>query len=61
MAMNRFLLFVFLWSVAGTVYAQKADFRQAEKFRKAGSEVGSLNVTPHFLEGSDKFWFSYKT
>ena len=59
--MNRFLLFVFLWSVAGTVYAQKANFRQAEKFRKAGSEVGSLNVTPHFLEGSDKFWFSYKT
>lgn len=59
--MNRFLLFVFLWSVAGTVCAQKANFRQAEKFRKAASEVGSLNVTPHFLKGSDKFWYSYKT
>ncbi|MDE5611296.1 MAG: DPP IV N-terminal domain-containing protein, partial [Odoribacter sp.] len=61
MAINRFLLFVFLWSVAGTVCGQKANFRQAEKFRKADSEVGSLNVTPHFLKGSDKFWYSYKT
>lgn len=41
--------------------AQKADYRQAEKFRKAGGEIGSLSVKPNFLKKSDKFWYSYKT
>ena len=41
--------------VCGT-QAQKANFRAAEKFRKVADEVGSLQVSPHFLEDSDKFW-----
>lgn len=59
--MNRVMLFVLMCGMTGTVCAQQANFRQAEKFRKAGSETGSLKVSPHFLEGSDKFWYSYKT
>ena len=46
--------------VCGT-QAQKANFRAAEKFRKVADEVGSLQVSPHFLEDSDKFWYSYRT
>ncbi len=59
--MNKLLLFVLLWGIAETVCGQQANFRQAEKFRKVGSEIGSLKVTPHFLEGSNKFWYNYKT
>ncbi len=59
--MNKLLLFVLLWGIAETVCGQQANFRQAEKFRKVGSEIGSLKVTPHFLKGSNKFWYNYKT
>ncbi|MDE6451510.1 MAG: S9 family peptidase, partial [Odoribacter sp.] len=59
--MNRVMLFVLMCGMTGMVCAQQANFRQAEKFRKAGSETGSLKVSPHFLKGSDKFWYSYKT
>lgn len=59
--MIRWILFLLLWGVAGTVCGQKANFRQAEKFRKAGAEMGSLKVNPHFLKGDDKFWYNYKT
>lgn len=44
-----------------SVWGQKANYKQAEKFRTAGSEVGSLSVSPNFLKNSDKFWFTYKT
>lgn len=41
--------------------AQRADFTQAEKFRKAEEVVGSLRVEAHFFRESDRFWYSYKT
>ena len=47
--------------VLESAWGQRANFKQAEKFRKAGEEIGSLNVAPHFLKKSDKFWFSYRT
>lgn len=42
-------------------WGQRANFRQAERFRKAKECVGSLKVEPHFLEGGDSFWYSYQT
>lgn len=57
----RFILWVAACCLAGTVTGQKADFKQAEKFRKAGSEIGSLKVQPEYLKKSDKFWYVYKT
>ncbi len=56
-------LFVFMaaWAVTFPVFGQKANYKQAEKFRKIGSEVKSLSVAPKFLKDSDKFWFSYET
>lgn len=59
--MIRLVLLLWLCVCAGIVTGQKANFRQAEKFRKAGEGVGSLSINPQFLKDSDKFWFSYKT
>ena len=50
-----------LCGIGSVAVCQEANFEQAEKFRKAGLEVGSLSVSPHFLKDSDCFWFSYKT
>ena len=57
----------FLWFVpclfvlAG--FAQKANYKEAERFMRGNAEklVGSTKVSPRFLKGSDKFWYSYKT
>ncbi len=59
--MNKLIVFLLFCGFSGLVFGQKADFRKAEKFRKAASEVGSLNVRPHFLKDKDQFWFSYRT
>ncbi len=55
-----FFLLCFL-GIGSVAVGQTANYEQAEKFRRAGSEVGSLSVTPHFLKDSDCFWYSYKT
>lgn len=61
--MYRLFFTVFVLFCISVTYGQtgKADYRQAEKFRLIGSEMGSLSVQPHFLKNSDKFWFLYKT
>ena len=59
--MNKFIMSLLIWGLAGSVFGQKANFKQAEKFRKAASEVGSLSVHPNFLKNKDQFWFSYRT
>jgi dipeptidyl aminopeptidase/acylaminoacyl peptidase len=43
--------------------AQKADFKAAEKFRAENltSKYGDLSVNVNWIEGSDIFWYSYKT
>ncbi len=56
------LLFVLL--LAGSLaFAQKADFRAAEKYtsENLGKMVGSTSVRPVYLKDSDTFWYSYKT
>ena len=41
----------------------KANYRLAERFspEKLKRMVFSTSVSPHWLETSDKFWYSYKT
>ena len=45
------------------VNAQKADFKAAEKFRAENltPKYGDLSVDANWIEGSDVFWYSYKT
>ena len=59
--MKKLFLLLCLCGIGSVAVCQEANFEQAEKFRKAGLEVGSLSVSPHFLKDSDCFWFSYKT
>jgi dipeptidyl-peptidase 4 len=42
---------------------QKADFSAAEKFRaeNLAPKYGDLSVNANWIEGSDVFWYSYKT
>lgn len=58
---RKLILVCLVCCCINVVYAQKANYKQAEKFRNVGEAVGSLRVTPYFLKDSDKFWFMYKT
>lgn len=44
-------------------FAQKADFRSAEKYsnENLAKMVGSTSVRPVYLKDSDTFWYTYKT
>ena len=59
--MNKGVLLLLMCVCFGSVWGQKANFKQAEKFRKAAWEIGSLGVQANYLKDSDKFWYSYKT
>ena len=50
-------------NIEGKKSGREANFEQAERFTsmKFGMLVGSMNVTPHFINGSDRFWYSFKT
>lgn len=52
---------VFLFCLQAS-WGQNANFEQAERFlkMKPGNLVGSLNVIPHFIDGSDRFWYSFR-
>lgn len=57
----------FLWLIPCffvlTGVAQKANYKEAERFMRGKAErlVGSTKVHPSFLKKSDKFWYNYKT
>lgn len=59
--MNKLIVLLLVCSFTELAFGQKADFKKAEKFRRAASEMGSLSVQPHFLKDKDQFWFSYRT
>ena len=59
--MNRVFLLLMLLGLTHILSAQKANFQQAERFRRISSEVGSLRVNAEFLKKSEKFWYSYRT
>ena len=60
LSMKKLILGI-LCLAATTVVAQEANFSRAEKFRKAADCVGSLKVEPHYLKGSERFWYAYET
>ena len=59
--MKKILMTGLLGCLAINVMAQKANFKMAEKFMTIEESLGSLKVEPHFLDNSDRFWYSYKT
>ncbi len=58
MCVTRFLLTLSVIS-----FAQKADFKAAEKFRAENltPKYGDLAVNANWIEESDVFWYSFKT
>lgn len=48
--------------IASMTYAQKANFKAAEKFRRSNlrQKVGDTRVSPNWINESNKFWYSYK-
>lgn len=61
----RYWIIVFLlWGISSGCFAQRVNYRQAEKFRNIDrSPVGrvSLAVRPRFIGNSDCFWYDFKT
>lgn len=61
--MRRLLVIALLLSGCIGLFAQRADFKTAEKFKTSNlsSKVGDLSVKPNWINDSNKFWYSYKT
>jgi dipeptidyl aminopeptidase/acylaminoacyl peptidase len=61
--MKKILFTLILIWLSFFVYAQKADFKAAEKFREdnLASRYGDLEVTANWIDESDIFWYSFKT
>jgi dipeptidyl aminopeptidase/acylaminoacyl peptidase len=61
--MRKLYLLTLLMLAGSVAFAQKADFRSAEKYsnENLAKMVGSTSVRPVYLKDSDTFWYSYKT
>jgi len=61
--MRKSALLVMLMLTGIFAFAQKADFRSAEKYsnENLAKMVGSTSVRPVYLKDSDTFWYTYKT
>ncbi len=58
-----FLISFAILFLLSPLYAQKANFQLAEQYYmdELLKKAGSLEVTPVWIENSDKFWYKYKT
>jgi dipeptidyl-peptidase 4 len=56
-------LFVAAFLLAASAQAQEANFDLAERFTSQAMDkmVGSLRVSPRWLEGESKFWYEFET
>jgi dipeptidyl-peptidase-4 len=63
MLLKRLCLSQILLALALLSFAQKADFKAAEKFRGDNliPKYGDLSVNANWIEESDLFWYSFKT
>ena len=63
MLMKRLWFIQILLALTLLSYAQKADFKAAEKFRADNliPKYGDLAVNANWIEKSDFFWYSFKT
>lgn len=61
--MKRIFYSVLLFFITVYTFAQKADFKAAEKFRADNltPKYGDLAVNPTWIEQSEIFWYSFKT
>jgi len=57
----RFFLLFFLFNFS--LYAQKANFKAAEKFsqKNLSEMLKTTRISPKWFHESDKFWYSYTT
>lgn len=60
--LKKYLLWFILCFFVLTGTAQKANYRQAERFAEQNLKAlfGSTKVEPKFLKDSDKFWYRYQ-
>jgi dipeptidyl aminopeptidase/acylaminoacyl peptidase len=58
----RYFFVAFLF-IAGSAQAQTANFDLAERFTQArmNKMVGSLSVSPRWIEDENRFWYAYET
>lgn len=61
--MNRYLLWIIPCLFALSGMGQKANYKLAERFteRSLKALVGTLQVSPTFINHGDKFWYRYTT
>ncbi len=61
--MKKISVFILSFFVFTCVFAQKANFEQAEKFSVQNMRdwVGDLGVQGNWLNDVDRFWYSFKT
>lgn len=61
--MKKILTLFVISLIAGSVFAQKGDFRAAEKFSSSNlaPKIGDLAVNAQWIEDNDMFWYSFKT
>jgi hypothetical protein len=57
----KFFLLFFLFNFS--LYAQKANFKAAEKFsqKNLSEMIKTTRISPKWFHESDKFWYSYTT
>lgn len=60
--MKKTVFIILSLFIAAMTYAQKANFKAAEKFRRSNlrQKVGDTRVSPNWINESNKFWYSYK-
>ena len=61
--MKHLWFILILLALSHFLFAQKADFKAAEKFRAENltPKYGDLTVNANWIEESDIFWYSFKT
>lgn len=61
--MVKYLLWVLPCLLTLNSIGQKADFKQAERFRSpnTASLVGTTQIKPSFFKESENFWYSYRS
>ena len=62
--MKKFFISLFLLVSVGAFGQQKANYELAERFRRvtqAPLTKNSLEVNPRYINGTDRFWYSFRT
>ena len=55
--MKKFIVYLFFLNLSCGLFAQNANYEQAEKAKSNRLPWNSDQLTPFFTQGSDDFWF----